>query len=90
MHHPGTFIGIAVVALVVGTAPAAQAADPDVNRRTEIGGYVDPDFCGTGHTVDVSFSVRVVELLSPNQAVDYVRTIQGLSPSPIPSQVRRC
>ena len=77
MHRPATFIGIAVAALVLGTAPAAQAANPDVNRRTEIGGYTDPDYCGTGQTVDVSFSVRVVEFLSPNQAVDYARTIQG-------------
>jgi hypothetical protein len=66
MHRPVKVIGIAVAARVLGAAPAAQAANPDVNRRIEIGGYVDPDFCGTGQAVDVSFTVQVVEFLSPN------------------------
>jgi hypothetical protein len=77
MHRPSTFIGIAVAALVLGTAPAAQAANPDVNRRIEIGGFSDPDFCGTGQTVAVSFNVRVVEFLSPNQDVDVALVQQG-------------
>jgi hypothetical protein len=63
--------------LVLGSAPAAQAANPDVNRRIEIGGYTDPDYCGTGHTVEVSFTVLVVELLSPNQDVNVVQVDQG-------------
>jgi hypothetical protein len=77
MHRPITFIGIAVATLVLGSAPAAQAANPDVNRRIEIGGYTDPDFCGPGQTVDVSFTVRVVEFLSPNQEVDIALVRQG-------------
>lgn len=77
MHRLVTFIGIAVAALVLGAAPAAQAANPDVNRRTEIGGFADPDFCGTGQTVDVSFEVKVVDFLSPNQDVDVARIVQG-------------
>ena len=77
MHRPITLIGIAVAALVLGSAPGAQAANPDVNRRIEIGGYTDPDFCGPGQTVDVSFTVRVVEFLSPNHEVDIALVRQG-------------
>ena len=77
MHRPVTLMGIAIAALVLGAAPAAQAANPDVNRRTEIGGFSDPDFCGTGQTVEVSFNIRVVEFLSPNQDVDVALIHQG-------------
>ena len=77
MHRPVTLLGLAVAALVLGAAPAAQAANPDVNRRIEIGGFSDPDFCGTGQTVEVSFNIRVVEFLSPNQDVDVARIVQG-------------
>jgi hypothetical protein len=77
MHRPAMLIGIAVASLVLGTAPAAQAANPDVHRSTDVGGFADPDFCGTGQTVDVSFNVRVVDFLSPNQDVDVARIVQG-------------
>jgi hypothetical protein len=77
MHRPATLIGIAVASLVLGAAPAAHAANPDVNHRTEIGGFSDPDFCGSGRTVDVSFEVNVVEFLSPNQDVDVALVRQG-------------
>lgn len=77
MHRPATLIGIAVAALVLGAAPGAQAASPDVDRHTDVGGFTDPDYCGTGQTVDVGFEVHVVEFLSPNQAVDASGVLQG-------------
>jgi hypothetical protein len=77
MQRPATLIGIAVITLVLGAAPAAQAASPDVNRHTDLGGFTDHDYCGTGQTVEVGFEVHVVEFLSPNQAVDASGVYQG-------------
>ncbi len=71
MRHPVLLIGLAVASLVVGAAPAAQAADPGVNRFTFSTAFTDPDFCGTGHAVDVTISAMGTEFLSPNQHVDY-------------------
>jgi hypothetical protein len=77
MHRPATLIGIAVAALVLGAAPAAQAANPEVHRFVDTGSFADPDYCGTGQTVAVSFTVLVVAFLSPNRDVDYVQIDQG-------------
>jgi hypothetical protein len=42
MRHPAMLIiGIAVAALVLGAAPAAQATNPDVNRLTNTGSSAD-------------------------------------------------
>lgn len=71
MRHPVMLIGIATASLVMGAAPAAQAADPGVNRFTFSTAFTDPDFCGTGHAVDVAISAMGTEFLSPNQNVDY-------------------
>jgi hypothetical protein len=78
MRHPGMLIiGIAVTALVLGAAPAAQAANPDVNRVIDIGSFTDPDYCGTGQAVEVSFSFQGVEFLAPNAGLDNVRIVHG-------------
>ena len=77
MHRPVTFIGIAVAALVLGAAPAAHAANPQVHRFIDSGSFTDPDYCGTGQAVQVSFEVRVVEFLAPNQDVDVAQVAQG-------------
>jgi hypothetical protein len=77
MRHQGMLIiGIAVATLVLGAAPAAQAANPDVNRFISSNSLTDPDFCGTGQAVDINGSVSVVEFLSPNH-VDYAQAVQG-------------
>jgi hypothetical protein len=79
MRHPGMLIiGIAVTALVLGAAaPAAQAANPDVNRVIDSDSFTDPDFCGTGQAVDVTFSFQGVEFLAPNAGLDYVKITHG-------------
>jgi hypothetical protein len=59
-----------VVALGLGAAPSAFAANPEVNRFSFTESFTDPDFCGTGQAVDTSISVKGTEFLAPNQPVD--------------------
>jgi hypothetical protein len=59
-----------VVALGLGAAPPAFAANPDVNHFTIEESFTDPDFCGTGQPVETSISVKGTEFLAPNQPVD--------------------
>jgi hypothetical protein len=68
---------LAVVGLTVVPA-SALAANPTVNHFTDSGTFTDNDFCGTGKTVNGSFSTRVTEFLTPNQpGTDYKNTSQG-------------
>ena len=62
--------------MTVAAAPAAHAADPEVNHFRDVGTDVDADFCGTGQQIDIAFDVRVTEWLSPNQA-DFKSTSTG-------------
>lgn len=66
-----------VVALGLGGAPSAVAADPDVQRFTIAESFTDPDFCGTGQAVDVSISIMVTAFLAPNQPVDSRSVAEG-------------
>jgi hypothetical protein len=80
MRHLAMLIGISAASLILGVAPTAQAANPEVNHYRESGTINDPslsDFCGTGQTVDGTFSGNVVEFLAPNGDVDYVRIDSG-------------
>lgn len=69
--------GIAISCLVLGAPTAAQAANPDVQRIDDSGTFTDNDFCGTGQTVEGTFTVKGVEFLSPNQEVDYANVTSG-------------
>jgi hypothetical protein len=69
MRRFALLVGI-VVALGLGGAPSAFAANPDVNRFSEAFSFTDPDFCGTGQPVETSFSIKGTEFLAPNQPVD--------------------
>jgi hypothetical protein len=60
-----------VVALGLGAAPSAFAANPEVNRFSFTESFTDPDFCGTGQPVETSISVKGTEFLAPNQPVDF-------------------
>jgi hypothetical protein len=60
-----------VVALGLGGAPSALAANPDANRFAFTESFTDGDFCGTGQAVDVTVSVKGTEFFAPNQPVDY-------------------
>ena len=61
--------------LVLALMPiAASAAPPEVNHFRDVGTDTDPDFCGTGQAVDITFDVRVNEWISANGPEDLVRT----------------
>ncbi len=76
MRRFALVVGI-VVALGLGGAPSAVAADPDVNHFTITESFTDGDFCGTGQAVETSVFVRVTEFLAPNQPVDYRNVTEG-------------
>jgi hypothetical protein len=69
--------GIAIGCLVLGAPTAAQAANPDVQRINDSGTFTDENFCGTGETIEGTFTVKGVEFLSPNQEVDYANVTSG-------------
>jgi hypothetical protein len=69
MRRFALLVGI-IVALGLGGAPSAFAANPDVNHFTIEESFTDPDFCGTGQAVETSIFVKGTEFLAPNQPVD--------------------
>jgi hypothetical protein len=77
MRHLAMLIGIPIAALILGAAPAAQAAEPGVNHVTANDSFTDPDWCGTGETVEVTFSFQGVEFLTPHAGLDYVQIFHG-------------
>ena len=52
----------------------ALAAPPGHEHFRDVGSDVDPNFCGTGQTIDISFDVRVNVWVSPEGAEELVRT----------------
>lgn len=58
------------------SAPAALAADQQVNHFRDVFTDVDPDFCGTGQQIDIAVDVRGTEWLAPHQA-DYKNVVTG-------------
>ena len=65
----------AVAALAVFVT-GALGANPTVNHFSGSGTFTIDDFCGTGATVDGTFTVQGTEWLTPNQA-DYRNTSHG-------------
>jgi len=61
----------AALALMPATA---LAAPPGHEHFRDVGTFVDPDFCGTGQTINGSFDARVNVWLSPEGAEELVRT----------------
>ena len=53
---------------------AALAAPPGHEHFRDVGTDVDPDFCGTGQTINFSFDARVNVWISPEGAEELVRT----------------
>lgn len=76
-HICVAFAAIAATALVIAAAPAAQAANPQVNHFEFAFGFTWSDFCGTGADIDVSGSYRGTEFLTPNQPVDERVKLEG-------------
>ena len=68
-------LGVAVLALGLVLVPAALAANPDINHFRDVGTDSDPDFCGTGKTVDIAFDVRGTEWFAPNQKNTVYRNV---------------
>jgi hypothetical protein len=61
----------AALALMPATA---LAAPPGHEHFRDVGTFVDPDFCGTGQTINGSFDARVNLWISPEGAEELVRT----------------
>jgi len=75
----GRFVVLVSAVVVAGLAvlaTGALAANPTVNRFSDSGTFTNDDFCGTGATVDGTFTVQGTEWLTPNQA-DYRNTSHG-------------
>ncbi len=71
MRRSVQLIGIAVTSLVLGVAPAAQAANPERVPFGDSGTDIDKDFCGTGKTVYITYFFQGAEFLSPNGKFEY-------------------
>jgi hypothetical protein len=69
MRRFALLIGI-IVALGLGGAPSAFAANPGANRFAFTERFTESDFCGTDQDVDVLLSVKGTVFLAPNQPVD--------------------
>jgi hypothetical protein len=53
---------------------AALAAPPGHEHFRDVGTFVDPDFCGTGQTINGSFDVRVNIWIASDSPTGLVRT----------------
>jgi hypothetical protein len=71
-----TGVGAVLMLMTVAAAPAALAADQQVNHFRDVFTDVDPDFCGTGQQIDIAVDVRGTEWLAPHQA-DYKNVVTG-------------
>jgi hypothetical protein len=69
-------MSLAAASIAFIAAPAAVAAAPEVNRFHDVGTEVDPDFCGTGVSIDIAFDIRGIEWLAPHNA-DYRNVARG-------------
>jgi hypothetical protein len=55
---------------------AASAAPPEVNHFRDVFTDTDPDFCGTGQTVEVEGDVRITDWFSPPDG-PFMTTLSG-------------
>src|SRR4051812_25537502 len=77
MRNLTKFIGVAVLAAALGTAPAAQAANHGVNQFTINDSFTDANYCDTGGSVAVAVSLKGVEFLTPHAGLNYVQIAHG-------------
>jgi hypothetical protein len=71
---------IAIAAAVFGliAVPAAVAAEPGIIRLDFSGTFTDPDFCGTGETVNIVDSAHATLFTDPNRpGIDESLTLEG-------------
>ena len=77
MRHLALLIGIGAASLVLGTVPAAQAANNNNEHFTFTDSFTDVDFCGTGQAVDVAISAHGTAFLAPKQPdIDFATNIR--------------
>jgi hypothetical protein len=70
-------VAVAVVALVIASH-AAVAAEPGIIHFEFSGTFTDPDFCGTGETVNVAVAEHGTLFTDPNRpGVDESLTLEG-------------
>jgi hypothetical protein len=81
MRRFPALLGAAACVLVLAGTPVAQAAPPE--HFTETGSFVDRNFCGTGKSVRVAFSVKGTFHDRP-QGLDFV-TVHGTERLTAPS-----
>ena len=67
-------LSLALFAALALMPAAALAAPPGHEHFRDVGSDVDPDFCGTGQTINVSFDVRVNVWISQEGAEELVKT----------------
>ena len=77
MRRSTFLMGSAACALVLAAAPAAQAANPDIQRFQFSETDDIEDFCGTGETVRVTTTVKGVDFLDPNGNVEFRSVAHG-------------
>jgi hypothetical protein len=65
---------LALFAALALMPAAALGAPPGHEHFRDAGTDVDPDFCGTGQEINVSFDVRINVWISPEGAEELVRT----------------
>lgn len=73
MRHLALLVGIAAASLVLGAAPAVQAASNNEHfAHTE--SFTEPDFCGTGQVVEVTVTAQGTRFFAPNEPnVDFAQ-----------------
>src|SRR5215213_8255964 len=78
MRRSVLLVGGAACAIVFGAVAPAEAKSPEptpfsINDPTD----TDPDFCGTGEAVDITFSAKGVDFLSPNGGLEFASVGHG-------------
>jgi hypothetical protein len=71
-----TLMAIAAAVALAIAPVGALAGGPDEQFR-DVGTDVDPDFCGTGATIDIAFNVRVNLWLLPGNPEDFRKITQS-------------
>jgi hypothetical protein len=66
-------LGVLVAALL----PVAASAAPSIEHVRDVGTDVDPDFCGTGETVNVAFDVRANIFFTPGAEEEFDKLTQS-------------
>jgi hypothetical protein len=67
----------AAVALTLALAPLAALAAPNKDQFRDVGTDIDPDFCGTGETVEIAFDVLVNVFFTPGAEEEFDKLTQS-------------